>query len=290
MAPENNVQEILKSLTKLETSLEQLDSARKQVEDVVDAAARINSSLGEYVQSLNAVTDAVKDFASTANEAHKKLAEETCDRMQQLSGKLDAAIDTFKQLAPSNEKNAEPTATAYEQSAAPDVAKELNDIVAERLAILPEFKDSIDKLRNSIEGINNIAPNQPDGSGTDYNDIISQLSAISGKMEMVSTQINNMAMRLPSSHATAPSADNRNTQHYSDEAAAVRQELSEFEEKLNLIAKDVMVMRNSTHSILKNMETQLIDRSSKEGRASLIIATGALVAFVVVLLRLFGAI
>ena len=66
MAPENNVQEILKSLTKLETSLEQLDSARKQVEDVVEVAARVNNSLGEYAQSLNSVTDAVKGYTAAA--------------------------------------------------------------------------------------------------------------------------------------------------------------------------------------------------------------------------------
>ena len=49
-------------------------------------------------------------------------------------------------------------------------------------------------------------------------------------------------------------------------------------------------MRNSTHSILKNMETQLIDRSSKEGRMSLIIAIGALVVAIAILLKLYGAI
>ncbi len=72
--------------------------------------------------------------------------------------------------------------------------------------------------------------------------------------------------------------------------ATVQSALLEFENKMNLIAKDVMVMRNSTHSILKNMETQLIDRSSKESRASLIIAIGALAALVIVLLKLYGAI
>ena len=109
---------------------------------------------------------------------------------------------------------------------------------------------------------------------------------------MVSAQIDSIAMRLSSVQASTPATTSSNNAlvESGNVVATVRQELAEFEDKLNLIAKDVMVMRNSTHSILKNMETQLIDRSSKESRASLIIAIGALVAFVIVLLKIYGAI
>ena len=285
MAPENNVQEILKSLTKLETSLEQLDSARKQVEDVVEVAARVNNSLGEYAQSLNSVTDAVKDFTSAAHQAHQALAEETYGRLQQISDKIDAAIDTLKP-AP---QNVEDNVTAH----AP-IASETAGIVAEQLAILPELKENIDKLLRDIEGIKT-APSSStaaaNNSGTGEESFIAQFEAINSKVEMVSAQIDNIAMRLSSVQASAPATTSNNALVESGNVvAAVRQELAEFEDKLNLIAKDVMVMRNSTHSILKNMETQLIDRSSKESRASLIIAIGALVAFVIVLLKIYGAI
>lgn len=285
MAPENNVQEILKSLTKLETSLEQLDSARKQVEDVVEVAARVNNSLGEYAQSLNSVTDAVKGFTAAAHQAHQALAEETYGRLQQISDKIDAAIDTLKP-AP---QNVEDNVTAH----AP-IASETAGMVAEQLAILPELKENIDKLLRDIEGIKT-APSSStaaaNNSGTGEESFIAQFEAINSKVEMVSAQIDSIAMRLSSVQASAPATTSNNALVESGNVvAAVRQELAEFEDKLNLIAKDVMVMRNSTHSILKNMETQLIDRSSKESRASLIIAIGALVAFVIVLLKIYGAI
>lgn len=285
MAPENNVQEILKSLTKLETSLEQLDSARKQVEDVVEVAARVNNSLGEYAQSLNSVTDAVKGFTAAAHQAHQALAEETYGRLQQISDKIDAAIDTLKP-AP---QNVEDNVTAH----AP-IASETAGMVAEQLAILPELKENIDKLLRYIEGIKT-APSSStaaaNNSGTGEESFIAQFEAINSKVEMVSAQIDSIAMRLSSVQASAPATTSNNALVESGNVvAAVRQELAEFEDKLNLIAKDVMVMRNSTHSILKNMETQLIDRSSKESRASLIIAIGALVAFVIVLLKIYGAI
>ena len=285
MAPENNVQEILKSLTKLETSLEQLDSARKQVEDVVEVAARVNNSLGEYAQSLNSVTDAVKDFTAAAHQAHQALAEETYGRLQQISDKIDAAIDTLKP-AP---QNVEDNVTAH----AP-IASETAGMVAEQLAILPELKENIDKLLRDIEGIT--APSSStaaaNNSGTGEESFIAQFEAINSKVEMVSAQIDSIAMRLSSVQASAPATTSSNNAlvESGNVVAVVRQELAEFEDKLNLIAKDVMVMRNSTHSILKNMETQLIDRSSKESRASLIIAIGALVAFVIVLLKIYGAI
>ena len=286
MAPENNVQEILKSLTKLETSLEQLDSARKQVEDVVEVAARVNNSLGEYAQSLNSVTDAVKGFTAAAHQAHQALAEETYGRLQQISDKIDAAIDTLKP-AP---QNVEDNVTAH----AP-IASETAGMVAEQLAILPELKENIDKLLRDIEGIKT-APSSStaaaNNSGTDEESFIAQFEAINSKVEMVSAQIDSIAMRLSSvqTPASTTTSNNNSLVESGNVVAAVRQELAEFEDKLNLIAKDVMVMRNSTHSILKNMETQLIDRSSKESRASLIIAIGALVAFVIVLLKIYGAI
>lgn len=274
MATENNIQEITKSLSRLEASLEQIDSARKQVEEVVAAASNINSALSNYAQSINSLTDAVKEFTATAQESQKAIADETGNRLQSLADKIDAKINELKFL-PDQPANAEnlPQAESIDNTA-----------IATIITGQAELKTLIESLGNPKEG----------HTGTTAADIMSLERNITAAFAGTNAAIEDLKAEVGKikERNAAPQVNTNPASVAIDNTAAttVQAALHEFEDRLNLIAKDVMVMRNSTHSILKNMETQLIDRSSKESRASLIIAIGALAALVIVLLKLYGAI
>lgn len=273
MATENNIQEITKSLSRFEASLEQIDSARKQVEEVVAAASNINSALSNYAQSINLLTVAVKEFTVTAQESQKAIADETGNRLQQIADKLDEKIRSLELLPQ------QPTDTASTAKGCADNDADITTIIVGQ----SELKAKIDALSAAL----GYQGEQTRDTTLLERSIAAAFAEINVEIKALKNEITNFKENnatLQASAVTPPvDIDNAAT-------ATVQSALLEFENKMNLIAKDVMVMRNSTHSILKNMETQLIDRSSKEGRASLIIATGALVAVVVVLLKLYGAI
>lgn len=262
MAQENNAQEILNSLAQLESSLKQIESARQQVEEVVKSATAINGSLENYTRSLNALTDAVKEFIATAQECKKSDVENTNLRLGELCDKLENKIDKLGQ----------PSSQQFVPAQQPNNEHSLTDIVAVGEMLLP-IKAQLDDINSKLEHLPHAASND---------NATRLLIEANTKIESVDSKLKEITLTTASQNASKP----LNT----EDAAISSDALKEFEERLNLISKDVMVMRNSTHSILKNMETQLIDRSSKEGRMSLIIAIGALVVAIAILLKLYGAI
>ena len=212
-------------------------------------------------------------ITATAQESQKAIADETGNRLQQIADKLDEKIGSLE-LLPQH-----PTDTASTAKGCADNDADITTIIAGQ----SELKAKIDALSAALgyQGEQTRDTTLLERSIAEaFAEINVEIKAL--KNEITNFKENNATLQA---NAVTPPVDIDNAA-----TATVQSALLEFENKMNLIAKDVMVMRNSTHSILKNMETQLIDRSSKEGRASLIIATGALVAVVVVLLKLYGTI
>ena len=212
-----------------------------------------------------------KIAAGTPIEA---IADETGNRLQSLADKIDAKINELKFL-PDQPANAEnlPQAESIDNTA-----------IATIITGQAELKTLIESLGNPKEG----------HTGTTAADIMSLERNITAAFAGTNAAIEDLKAEVGKikERNAAPQINTNPASVAIDNTAAttVQAALHEFEDRLNLIAKDVMVMRNSTHSILKNMETQLIDRSSKESRASLIIAIGARAALVIVLLKLYGEI
>ena len=170
------------------------------------------------------------------------------------------------------DKLGQPSSQQFVPAQQPNNEHSLTDIVAVGEMLLP-IKAQLDDINSKLEHLPHAASND---------NATRLLIEANTKIESVDSKLKEITLTTASQSASKP----LNTEGTTISSDA----LKEFEERLNLISKDVMVMRNSTHSILKNMETQLIDRSSKEGRMSLIIAIGALVVAIAILLKLYGAI
>ena len=163
--------ELLQSLAKLETSLNDVESAKKQVQQTVDAYSALQKQIAEYTNSLDSIKSGVQGIISDLNARKASLGDEArsitasleskCNQLlETLTSKLATANELFskegKAISDSFKKNTDEELTKLQQNVqelkeCTTSLESLNESIKETLSQISQLKQGIAELKHSLE-------------------------------------------------------------------------------------------------------------------------------------------
>lgn len=154
--------ELLTSLAKLETSLKEIESAKSQVKQTVDAYDILQKQISDYTQSLDSIKGSIQAIISDLQSQRASLGEEACGLTASLEAK---ANQLFAQLSESSQNSLDTLkgnlATINEvfsregKSITDSFKKNTDDELAELKTIIQSLKDCAQTLLTLDESIKN---------------------------------------------------------------------------------------------------------------------------------------
>lgn len=163
--------ELLQSLAKLETSLSDVESAKKQVQQTVDAYSALQKQIAEYTKSLDSIKTGVQGIISDLNARKASLGDEAisitasleskCNQLlETLTSKLAAANEIFskegKAISDSFKENTDAELTNLQQNvkALSECTGSLSDLhknIKDTLAQMNLIREDVANLKKAIE-------------------------------------------------------------------------------------------------------------------------------------------
>ena len=154
--------ELLTSLAKLETSLKEIESAKSQVKQTVDAYDILQKQISDYTQSLDSIKGSIQAIISDLQSQRASLGEEASSLTAALEAK---ANQLFTQLSESSQNSLDTLkgnlATINEvfsregKSITDSFKKNTDDELAELKTIIQSLKDCAQTLLTLDESIKN---------------------------------------------------------------------------------------------------------------------------------------
>ena len=154
--------ELLTSLAKLETSLKEIESAKSQVKQTVDAYDILQKQISDYTQSLDSINGSIQAIISDLQSQRASLGEEASGLTASLEAK---ANQLFAQLSESSQNSLDTLkgnlATINEvfsregKSITDSFKKNTDDELAELKTIIQSLKDCAQTLLTLDESIKN---------------------------------------------------------------------------------------------------------------------------------------
>ena len=154
--------ELLTSLAKLETSLKEIESAKSQVKQTVDAYDILQKQISDYTQSLDSIKGSIQAIISDLQSQRASLGEEASGLTASLEAK---ANQLFAQLSESSQNSLDTLkgnlATINEvfsregKSITDSFKKNTDDELAELKTIIQSLKDCAQTLLTIDESIKN---------------------------------------------------------------------------------------------------------------------------------------
>ena len=154
--------ELLTSLAKLETSLKEIESAKSQVKQTVDAYDILQKQISDYTQSLDSIKGSIQAIISDLQSQRASLGEEASGLTASLEAK---ANQLFAQLSESSQNSLDTLkgnlATINEvfsregKSITDSFKKNTDDELAELKTIIQSLKDCAQTLLTLDESIKN---------------------------------------------------------------------------------------------------------------------------------------
>ena len=106
---------INKSLREIELELQNLSSARRQVESTVTAYAGLTESTSAYVRSLNRVTEEIKELIKVVGEDYKKRTKEFEEQQKKIENNAHYTMETIEEASKNVVANVESTVNSLQQ-------------------------------------------------------------------------------------------------------------------------------------------------------------------------------
>lgn len=106
---------INKSLREIELELQNLTSARRQVESTVTAYAGLTESTSAYVRSLNRVTEEIKELIKVVGEDYKERTKEFEEQQKKIENNAHHTMEAIEEASKSVVANVESTVNSLQQ-------------------------------------------------------------------------------------------------------------------------------------------------------------------------------
>lgn len=139
------------ALQRLEQNLNDLDSARKQVENAVKASSNLQSVVAEYVSSIETLCVRLKKWDADLNNRENLLPHEVESMISQLTTSCSQIVSTFNNAV-------EGAASDFKFKSDSLISKfdEQNNKLAERVQEMNTFRDFIKKTTEEIQSVKEI--------------------------------------------------------------------------------------------------------------------------------------
>ena len=140
--------ELLASLAKMEASLNEVDSARKQVQSAVDASLELQKVVREYVSAVKSLCVNLQIWGTDLKRREGSLSQEHETAISQVNSTCAELIKSF-------ETGIEKTSKDFKTKTDPVITKfvEQNDKLAERVNELVALREQIKKATEEIESV-----------------------------------------------------------------------------------------------------------------------------------------
>ena len=194
--------DLLQSLAKLEASLNDVESAKKQVQQTVDAYSALQKQIAEYTKSLDSIKSGVHGIISDLNAQKASLGSEAmsitasleskCNQLlETLTSKLAAANEVFskegKAISDSFKEKTDAELTKLQQSVqtlkeCTTTLESLNTSIKETLSQITQLKQGISELKQSLETSQN-------AQDTLLSSLQSSVDSLSDKQEQAFSEV-----------------------------------------------------------------------------------------------------
>ena len=148
--------ELLTALANLETSLSGVESAKKQVENTVEAYSVLREQIAEYTKSLDAIQSSLQTITSILKERGDSLEDDAGEIIGILESKCNELLESYtKGLASANEvffKETKTIAESFKKSTDEELIRfkesvqSLNDCIASLLVLRNRIEDTLTKI------------------------------------------------------------------------------------------------------------------------------------------------
>lgn len=163
--------ELLTSLARLETTLQEVESAKNQVKQIVDAYDILQKQIKEYTQSLDSIKTSIQGILSDINSQRTSLGQEAMDITAALESKCNQLLETLKtDLSAANEtfaKEGKIITDSFKKSTDDELAnlkttvqslkecttslQALSENIKDTLAQINQLRQEIAELKQSLE-------------------------------------------------------------------------------------------------------------------------------------------
>lgn len=142
------------ALERLEKNLQNLDSARNQVENTVKASAELQSVVSEYVSSVKTFCAGLQTWETNLRAKGESLSHEYEAAISRLNATCTEIVNSFENVV-------EQTSTGFNSKTSPVIEKfiEQNKNLAVHVDQLTSLHDSIKKATDELANIKNLLEN-----------------------------------------------------------------------------------------------------------------------------------
>jgi chromosome segregation ATPase len=140
--------ELLASLAKMEASLNEVESARKQVESTVNASLELKKEVREYVSAVKALCVSLQSWESELRTQEGRLSNEYEDAISQVNSTCTEIVSSFGFVV-------EKASTDLKEKTDNTIDKftQQNAILTERVKEMNTLKDEIKKASSEIQSV-----------------------------------------------------------------------------------------------------------------------------------------
>ncbi len=185
--------DINKSLERLEKNLTDIESARNQVKETVDASEALKKVVDGYVSSIVSLINSVKSWEKDLQKMQSEKTSEISTAILQLNKSSENIISTFNE-------NIRKASTSFKSEVEAPIEKFVNqnDRLADYVQKLSELKSNLEKastelltVKESIGNLSDELKTSQKGQDVVLEDIKSMVSSIKENLENATKQICN---------------------------------------------------------------------------------------------------
>lgn len=265
--------ELLALLAKMEASLNEVDSARKQVESTVNASSELQKEVGEYVSAVKALCENLQSWESDLREREGALSREYEEAIKQIGSTCTEVIKSF-------ETEVKKTSTDFKTKTEPVIERfteqigKLDKHVQDLNALKDEIKKAsseIQAVKESLSQISKDLKESQDAQDEVLNDIKQKVSDIS---EAINIHANLILHRI-----------DEFCQYVFNEIPALHGEINNISNNLlqvNTLCQNIKTdLQTSTNEI-----KSLIEKTNKETAKNITINRWIIIAGIIILVIL----
>ncbi len=240
------------ALERLEKNLQDLDSARNQVEKTVKASTELQSVVSEYVSSVKNLCVGLQAWEANLRAKGDSLSHEYESAIARVNSSCTDIVNSFGTVV-------EQTSTDFKSKTGSIVEKftEQNRILTERVQDLNALKDDIKKATSEIlvvkESLSQISKDLKESQESQDAVLEDIMQKVSGFNDTVQNAVNNISQEI--SHAKQDLSDTQNqTNSKIDSVAAKADTLATNIANLTTLCQNI---DNSISSSIKDLNTSI---------------------------------
>lgn len=148
--------EISRALARMEESLQNVDSARKQVEDVLAAFSQISDSIGDYSGALSSVTQTLNILIDNIKKNKADYVSGLEENVLSKFRSLDAAILAFDERTRKSQKQFDKSRRENLEQMASDTKDSIGSLKSSLQSVSVDFDKSVSDALSELEKSNGL--------------------------------------------------------------------------------------------------------------------------------------